>query len=648
MSFLAPGRAVACVAIATLVAGCSPDRPVAEPSGPGVPQRSAGPTHDGWLVIQVTGLPEGAPAAITVRGPGTFTAAVSRSDTLIGLSTGSYTLTVDPVVHQAHQYRGEEASLTVTVKALSITTVPVRYAISTGALEISVAGLPSGATPDISVTGESGYSARVGGSVILTGLTPGGYAVSASSLFLDGTTWQPEPSRQIAEVTARLTPTLASIRYASGPGGTLPDAATVTVDTTLRYQMIQGWEAVAQAGQTEPGFPNWQGAVLDLAVDDLGLTRLRLEVRAGSENPQDHYRLRRMGLATNWRCQRWETVNDNDDPNTINPAGFHFSEVDTAMATVVMPMRQRLEARGARLFLTLNYVAFLGQCAPMPYVHQEAAEYAEFMLAAFRHLQATYGFTPDALEVILEPDVGTPWNPEMIGNAIVATRARLNAAGFFPEFIAPSTTDMGNASSWFDVIRAVPGMSGVPFMLSYHRYTGVTAANLAALGSRRAIHGVPTAMLEQIGAGVEELYQDLTVAMVSAWQQYTLAFPGPDDGGIYYPIVNGQPVPGSRTRFLRQYFRYVRPGSQRIGARSLNPAFRPVAFRHPDRGVVVVIHAGQGGALTVGGLPPGTYGASITTGSATGLELPGQTTGPTGTISLNVPDQGILTIYRRS
>ena len=564
MSFLAPARAAACLAIATVITGCSPDRPVAEPTGPAVPERSTGPTHDGWLVVQIAGLPEGAPAAIVVRGPGTFTAAVTRTDTLIGLSTGSYTLTVDPVLHDSHQYRGEPASVTVKVKARSITTVPVRYVLTTGA------------------------------------------------------------------------------------GDTLPDGATVVVDTSERYQVMRGWEAVAQAGQADPGFPSWQGPVLDLAVNDLGLTRLRLEVRAGAENPTDYYRLRRLGLATDWRCQRWETVNDNDDPNTINPAGFHFSEVDTAMTTVVMPMRQRLEARGARLFLTLNYVAFLGQCAPMPYVHQDAAEYAEFMLAAFRHLQATYGFTPDAIEVILEPDAdATPWDPGMIGNAIVATRVRLNAAGFFPEFIAPSTADMGHAVSWFDIIRTVPGMAGVPFTLSYHRYSGVSAANLAALGLLRATHGVPTAMLEKIGAGVDELYEDLTVAMVSAWQQYTLAFPGEDNGGAYYRIVGGLPVLGSRTRFLRQYFRYVAPGSQRIGARSLSPSFRPVAFLHPDRGLVVVIHVDQGGTLIVRGLRPGAYGASITTGSATGAELPSQTAGSAGTVTFFAPDPGILTIYRR-
>ena len=67
-------------------------------------------------------------------------------------------------------------------------------------------------------------------------------------------------------------------------------------------------------------------------------------------------------------------------------------------------------------------------------------------------------------------------------------------------------------------------------------------------------------MLEHIDSDVEDLYKDLTIARVSAWQQYTIAYPTADNGAHYYSIINSAPVIGSRTPALRQYFRYVRMG----------------------------------------------------------------------------------------
>jgi hypothetical protein len=423
----------------------------------------------------------------------------------------------------------------------------------------------------------------------------------------------------------------------------------VLVNPAVQYQTMKGWEAVAQAGQDQPGYAGWRDKVIDLAVNDLGLNRLRLEVKPGAENTRDYYAEMRAGSTDTWRCVRWLTVNDNNDPAVLNLAGFRFSQVDSVMVNLVQPMRQRMQARGEQLYVSFNYVAFIHQCATPPYFHDQPAEYAEFILAHFIHLRDTYQLVPDAVEIILEPDNIPEWSSgTLIGQAMVATSARLAAAGFHPEFIAPSVTNMAKAVPYFDDLVKVPGAAQLIDVLSYHRYGGVSTATLAQIAQRAASRGIRTGMLEHIASGVEDLYQDLTVGMNSEWQQFGLAFPlDADNGGLYYRIINGQPVESSRTSGLRQYFRYVRFGAVRIGATSSLGSVRPVAFRNTNGGMVVVLHIEGARTVRVGGLAAGTYGASISTGSATGTELGDRVAGADGIVSVTAPAGGVLTIYRK-
>jgi hypothetical protein len=418
------------------------------------------------------------------------------------------------------------------------------------------------------------------------------------------------------------------------------------VDTTTRYQTMSGWEAVAQAGQEDPGFAGWQNALFDQAANDVGINRLRLEIRSGSENPADYYLDNLAGRNPDPRCAQYLAVNDNADPLVLNPNGFHFSEVDSAVRKVVLPMKQRLEARGERLFISLTYVAFNRQCSDeFSDVHASPAEYAEFVLAAFRHLRDKFALVPDAVEIILEPNHNAGWTGTLIGQAMVATDGRLSAENFRPAFVAPSTAGLEEAIVYADEIYSVPGAQALLTELSYHRYRGVTDSNLRALAQRASAHGSRTAMLEHLGADVDQLYDDLTLANASAWQQFALAFPNEDTGNKYFAIIDGRPVIGSRTRYLRQYFRYVRMGARRVSARSGAGDVKAVAFVNADGKPVVVVHVAEGRTIELRGLRRGTYGASITTSSATGAELGDHVAAANGTISLSLPAAGVVTVY---
>lgn len=429
---------------------------------------------------------------------------------------------------------------------------------------------------------------------------------------------------------------------------------TITIDPGTRFQTVVGWECVSFAAQNTPAFPAFKNTLFDRVISEAGINRVRLEVRSGAENSTDYFALYESGEVdyATWRANRYATVNDNADPAVIAATGYHFTELDRDVEATILPLRAVAAAKGEPLFINLNYVAFTGQITTGGYHHQNAAEYAEFILAAFQHLDQRFGFVPDAVEIVLEPDNVSQWNGATLGRAIVAVQARLNAAGYFPEIIAPSCTNMGNAVTYFDALAAVPGALSALDEICYHRYGGVSDANLRALASRAQQNGKNTSMLEwwSTGNGIDVLIKDLTLGRNSAWQQGSLAGVGPvsDDMALYMVATNA-PAPvvqiNRKTRLLRQVYRFVRRGAVRIAATTSNPGFQPIAFLNADGRAVVVVRATAGGSFQVAGLPAGVYGLNYSTAAQFNQNLTGQTIAVGGMLAASIPAAGALTVY---
>jgi hypothetical protein len=108
--------------------------------------------------------------------------------------------------------------------------------VSTGNLSLTVAGLPSGSSADLTVTGPGGYNQAVTGSQTLTQLAPGTYTVTANSVTAGSTVYTGIPPTQTVAVNGSTAQ--ASILYSTAAGtlsitinglGTSRDAAvTVT------------------------------------------------------------------------------------------------------------------------------------------------------------------------------------------------------------------------------------------------------------------------------------------------------------------------------------------------------------------------------------------------------------------------------------
>ena len=178
-----------------------------DPSGP----------SGGSLAVSVSGLPSGASAAVTVTGPGGYSRDVSATETLTGLMAGSYTVAANAVSSGGQSYEPAVPSQTVAVAA-AMATVSVAYSVSGGSLTVNVAGLPPATSAAVHVSGPNGYADDLTETATLSGLTPGIYTVTAQSVSPGGTTYNPSPGSQVANVPAGGGAS-ANVSYTAGASG---------------------------------------------------------------------------------------------------------------------------------------------------------------------------------------------------------------------------------------------------------------------------------------------------------------------------------------------------------------------------------------------------------------------------------------------
>lgn len=434
---------------------------------------------------------------------------------------------------------------------------------------------------------------------------------------------------------------LSACMRLDGPGGIV----AITVDTTITYQVMTGWQATAQAGQADPRYGHWRDALMERAAVD-GVDRLRLDVRSGIEHSRDGYLELLTGRITEaqWRCFRYATVNDNPDPGVRADSGFHFTELDSTMVNVVLPLRDRLAAHGRTLGVTASYIAFTGQtCDHAAYDHAQPAEYAEFAVAVMTHLRDRFGVAPDTWEVINEPDNVAQWTPDAVIAAVPAVDSALRANGFQVTLVAPSSANTASALRY--TRRLMQSAAGALVgQVGYHRYGGARTGTVRALGAIAAKHGISSAMTEHIGSGLSDLAEDVTVGMASTWSQFTLAYPTTDNGAQYYPIRGATVETGREMKYLRHLFRHVRRGDVRVEARSARAVVTPMAFRRPGGSDVLVLACRRGVQAAITGLRAGRYlvEGETAAGSEPGREL---AVGSDGTAVVSIQAAGILVVH---
>ncbi len=629
----------------------------------------------GVSTVTVLASTQPGPVARVSVSPGALTLPVRRPDQLTAVATDASGRAVPGAVY------------TWTTSNASVVTVS-----NTGYVNAVAAGT---ATITATTAGRSGTATvtvvpNAGGAVARVQITPAAVSVAANNTVqLTGTAFDAQGNATTNEIPLwnTLNPVVATVSPTGLVTGLAPgtavvtlsqagrlDSATVTVtgapltniidiNPSTTYQTIVGWQATGQNGWLDcnaTAFSKYKVEVWDRLANELGINRMITGVRSGMENTRDYHtefvngQIDQAAYTNTW----YAPVNDNNDPFVADPTKFHWGYLDGTVDNALLPVRQRVMARGESFYWVLLFNDFDKDGVPKTFfVMKNPEEYAEVVTEAFKHLKQRYGFVPDAVNMLLEPE-HTSYNATEMGRALVALKRRLNGAGFNPDIMAPSATSVWNASVIYDGMMAVPGARGLLTDLVYHRYVALSTPALEAIGLRASRDGIRTGMMEHIGSGIDDLYEDLTVSQVSAWMQFSAAFCGnrdnPDNQGVYYQVNQTDPNNPkvnitNHSKLLRQVFNFVRRGAVRLGAVSGNSTdLLPLAFRNANGKHVAVVRARRGATFTVRGLPPGTYGINYATdGNTWNVSQPDQTISSGGTVAVTIPAKGAVTIFAR-
>ena len=84
--------------------------------------------------------------------------------------------------------------------------------------------------------------------------------------------------------------------FAAWALGAREGATVVTVNPSETYQVMKGWEVTARFWEQDkrldrydPSWLRYRDLILDHLVNELGINRIRIEIRSGAENPVDYW-----------------------------------------------------------------------------------------------------------------------------------------------------------------------------------------------------------------------------------------------------------------------------------------------------------------------------------------------------------------------
>src|SRR5690554_2520848 len=108
----------------------------------------------GTLIVDVTGLPGGVAADVTVSGP-SFNQTITASQTFTNIDAGSYTVSAGEVTDGADAYAPKVTGSPATVTDGGTVTVRVEYVFLdpalVGTLQVDITGLPPGTDAGVTV-----------------------------------------------------------------------------------------------------------------------------------------------------------------------------------------------------------------------------------------------------------------------------------------------------------------------------------------------------------------------------------------------------------------------------------------------------------------------------------------------------------------
>ena len=237
-----------------------------------------GPTNGTLEVVTATTGPEPDADGFIVVLDGTNRGSIAPSATVsyAGLISGMHTVTLEGVAPNCQAVGDHPLGVAVEPGETARVSFAITCAATTGALGVTISGLPGGAAAAVTVTGPGGFSRALTTGGTLSAVVPGRYTVSAANVVAGGTTYTPSVGRPVVDVVAGGTATV-----------TVSYTAVATITLNLR---IDGFY-LTQSTQT------YSSSVALVAGREAYLRVFVVANEGNSAKPQVRVRVTRPGAA---------------------------------------------------------------------------------------------------------------------------------------------------------------------------------------------------------------------------------------------------------------------------------------------------------------------------------------------------------------
>jgi hypothetical protein len=217
------------VELSGVAANCAVDglnpRPVTVPADGSVEVTFAITCSAVTGTLEVTTASTGSPPdpsgyTVSVDGGAAVAIGANATRTIGGLAPGAHSVALGGIAGNCAVQGQNPRGVTITADQTAFLTFTVQCAATTGSLAVTIAGLPSGADADVTVTGPGDYSERLTATGTLDGLVPGQYTVGAASVTSGGVSYTSSPENRTVAVAAGATATV-TVTYAASSGPSL-------------------------------------------------------------------------------------------------------------------------------------------------------------------------------------------------------------------------------------------------------------------------------------------------------------------------------------------------------------------------------------------------------------------------------------------
>lgn len=369
----------------------------------------------------------------------------------------------------------------------------------------------------------------------------------------------------------------------------------------------------------------------DALVDEIGITRMRLEV----------------GPQVEW-------INDNDDPFVTDASAYRFAWQDDQVERHILPLKKRIEAAGERLVL---YVSYDLRSNRTPAFLLQPEEYAEMAVTFLAHLKERYRIEPDTWSVINEPGNHRPGDPELCAKLTAAVSRRIAKAGFKTRMSGPECVTVAQVARYLEAMERTPGALDRYAQITYHLYhrgaeDAASRRTVRAWAKKLGVTAAQTEWMEGSDLDVaRHIHLCLTEADAVSWERFGADgfFELPYDVVISPDSDNREAALNSTAWHIRQYSRHIRPGAVRVGFAGGSDSVKGLAFRPKGRDLPVIVlinTSGEPRRVEIDGLPAGRYARSFTSvpEKAFGRAVPEEVVDAPGRLTIDLPPRSVTTL----